>query len=87
MATSRLMFKWLNRLSQRRSIPWARSRPSLKDRVLRRIRIVYNLYPVPVGRTHTSELNRVTHLVRFYEGSVTYRHADAILRHRRETRR
>jgi hypothetical protein len=52
-AASRLLFKWLNRRSQRRSIPWARFRPILKDRVLPRIRIVHNLYPMPIGRTQT----------------------------------
>jgi len=52
-AASRLLFKWLNRRSQRRSISWARFRSILQDRVLPRIRIVYNLYSVPVGRTHT----------------------------------
>jgi hypothetical protein len=50
-AASRLLFKWPNRRSQRRSIPWARFRPILKDRVLPRIRIVHNLYPMPIGRT------------------------------------
>lgn len=50
-AASRLLFKWLNRRSQRRSVSWERFRPILKDRVLPRIRIVHNLYPVPIGRT------------------------------------
>lgn len=52
-AASRLLHKWLNRRSQRRSIPWVRFRAILKDRVLPRIRIVHNLYPVPIGRTQT----------------------------------
>jgi len=52
-AASRLLYKWLNRRSQRRSIPWERFRPILKDRVLPRIRIVHNLYPVPIGMTQT----------------------------------
>ncbi len=50
-AASRLLFKWLNRRSQRRSIPWERFREVLRKRVLPRIRIVHNLYPVPLGMT------------------------------------
>ncbi len=52
-AASRLLYKWLNRRSQRRSISWARFSPILKERVLPRIRIVHNLYPVPIGMTQT----------------------------------
>jgi RNA-directed DNA polymerase len=52
-AASRLLFKWLNRRSQRRSIPWKRFRPLLLERVLPRIRIIHNLYPVPIGMTQT----------------------------------
>jgi len=52
-AASRLLFKWLNRRSQRRSIQWERFRRVLRDRVLPRVRIVHNLYPVPLGMTQT----------------------------------
>jgi group II intron reverse transcriptase/maturase len=52
-AASRLLYKWLNRRSQRRSIPWERFRPILKERVLPPIRIVHNLYPIPIGMTQT----------------------------------
>lgn len=52
-AASRLLHKWLNRRSQRRSIPWSRFRSILQDRVLPRIRIVHNLYPMPIGMTQT----------------------------------
>jgi RNA-directed DNA polymerase len=46
----RLLFKWLNRRSQRRSIPWARFGPVL-DALLPRPRIVHHLYPVPKWKT------------------------------------
>ena len=52
-AACRLLFKWLNRRSQRRAISWARFRRVLRDRVLPRVRIVHNLYPVPLGMTQT----------------------------------
>ncbi len=52
-AASRLLFKWLNRRSQRRSISWKRFSPILKERVLPSIRIVHNLYPIPIGMTQT----------------------------------
>jgi len=52
-AASRLLFKWLNRRSQRRSIPWEGFRKVLKDRILPRVRIVHNLYPRPIGMTQT----------------------------------
>jgi group II intron reverse transcriptase/maturase len=52
-AASRLLYKWLNRRSQRRSISWERFGPILKERVLPRIRIVHNLYPAPIGMTQT----------------------------------
>jgi len=52
-AASRLLYKWLNRRSQRRSIPWKRFCPILQDRVLPRIRIIHNLYPRPIGMTQT----------------------------------
>jgi len=52
-AASRLLYKWLNRRSQCRSIPWERFGKVLRERVLPRIRIVHNLYPVPIGMTQT----------------------------------
>jgi len=48
----RLLFKWLNRRSQRRSIPWARFGPVL-DRLLPKPRIVHPLYPMPKWMTQT----------------------------------
>ena len=50
-AASRLLFKWLNRRSQRRSITWERFGRVLREQVLPRVRIVHNLYPVPLGMT------------------------------------
>jgi RNA-directed DNA polymerase len=52
-AACRLLFKWLNRRSQRRSSSWDRFRRVLRDRVIPRVRIVHNLYPVPLGMTQT----------------------------------
>jgi hypothetical protein len=43
-------FKWLNRRSQRRSVPWARFSKVL-ERWLPTPRIVHNLYPVPLRKT------------------------------------
>lgn len=43
-AASRILFKWLNRRSQRRSFPWERFGQVLRD-WLPPIRIVHNLYP------------------------------------------
>jgi hypothetical protein len=43
-AASRILFKWLNRRSQRRSFPWERFGPVLRDWLLP-IRILHNLYP------------------------------------------
>ena len=51
-AAGRLLFKWLNRRSQRRSVNWARFGPVL-ERLLPTPRIVHNLYPVPMWRTQT----------------------------------
>lgn len=48
---SRLLYKWLNRRSQRRSTTWARFRMLLHGRWLPPPRIYHNLYPVPLGRT------------------------------------
>jgi hypothetical protein len=49
-AASRLLFKWLNRRSQRRSFPWAHFSKVL-ERWLPKPRIVHNLYPVPLWKT------------------------------------
>jgi group II intron reverse transcriptase/maturase len=46
----RLLFKWLNRRSQRKSIDWARFSRVLK-RGLPPVRIVHNLYPTPLWMT------------------------------------
>ena len=51
-AAGRLLFKWLNRRSQRRSVNWERFGPVL-ERLLPTPRIVHNLYPVPTWRTQT----------------------------------
>lgn len=45
-ALGRLLFKWLNRRSQRRSFTWKRARPVF-SRLLPKPRIVHNLYPKP----------------------------------------
>jgi RNA-directed DNA polymerase len=51
-AASRLLFKWLNRRSQRRSFPWARF-ASVLERLLPKPHIVHHLYPVPMWKTQT----------------------------------
>jgi len=48
---SRLLYKWLNRRSQRRSTTWAGFRTTLHGRWLPPLRIHHNLYPVPVWKT------------------------------------
>lgn len=48
---SRLLYKWLNRRSQRRSTTWARFRATLHSRWLPPLRIYHNLYPLPPWRT------------------------------------
>ena len=48
---SRLLYKWLNRRSQRRSTTWARFRTSLHSRWLPPLRICHNLFPVPSWKT------------------------------------
>jgi len=48
---SRLLYKWLNRRSQRRSTDWARFRPTLHTRWLPPLRICHNLYPEPLWKT------------------------------------
>jgi RNA-directed DNA polymerase len=53
IAASRLLYKWPNRRSRRRPIPWKRFCPIVQDRVLPRIRIVHNLHPKPIGMTQT----------------------------------
>ena len=48
---SRLLYKWLNRRSQRRSTDWARFRTTLHSRWLPPLRIRHNLYPDPLWKT------------------------------------
>jgi group II intron reverse transcriptase/maturase len=48
----RLLRKWLNRRSQRRSMMWPRFW-AVMTRWLPRVRIVHNLYPQPLWRTQT----------------------------------
>jgi group II intron reverse transcriptase/maturase len=48
---SGLLFKWLNRRSQRRSISWERFGPLLRSGLLPRARIIHNLYPKPLWVT------------------------------------
>ena len=48
---SRLLYKWLNRRSQRRSTDWARFRMTLHSRWLPPLRIYHNLYPEPLWKT------------------------------------
>lgn len=48
----RLLFKWLNRRSQRRSVNWQRYGVIVKH-WMPRVRIVHNLYPTPWWRTQT----------------------------------
>jgi len=48
---SRLLYKWLNRRSQRRSTTWARFRTLLHGRWLPTLRIYHNLYPMPQWKT------------------------------------
>jgi hypothetical protein len=48
---SRLVYKWLNRRSQRRSTTWARLRSLLQQRWLPPLRIYHNLYPKPLWMT------------------------------------
>ncbi len=49
---SRILFKWLNRRSQRRSVNWARFGEVLKT-WLPPVRIQHNLYPSPLWMTQT----------------------------------
>ncbi len=87
-AASRLLFKWLNRRSQRRSIPWKRFRPIVLERVLP---ATHSYCPQPLSCADRNDSNwepdGVTHPVRFYEGSGTYCRVDTIVWHRRATRR
>ncbi len=41
-----LLFKWLNRRSQRRSLTWKRFSAAIRP-LLPRARIIHDLYPVP----------------------------------------
>ncbi|MGB5733358.1 MAG: hypothetical protein WBM40_02800 [Thiohalocapsa sp.] len=47
-----LLFKWLNRRSQRRSLTWKRFRAVIRP-LLPRARIIHDLYPVPWWMTQT----------------------------------
>ena len=47
-----LLFKWLNRRSQKRSLTWKQFDAYLR-RWLPRARIVHDLYPVPWWKTQT----------------------------------
>jgi RNA-directed DNA polymerase len=47
---ARLLFKWLNRRSQRRSLNWKRFAAVIRPR-LPRARLVHDLYPVPPWKT------------------------------------
>jgi RNA-directed DNA polymerase len=49
---SRLLFKWLNRRSQSRSLTWEQFAAVIACR-LPRGRILHNLYPMPMGKTQT----------------------------------
>jgi group II intron reverse transcriptase/maturase len=49
---SRLLFKWLNRRSQSRSLTWEQFVEVIACR-LPRGRILHNLYPMPMGKTQT----------------------------------
>ena len=51
-AATRLLYKWLNRRSQRRSLDWKRFHEVVVPK-LPRARIVHVLYPVPLWRTQT----------------------------------
>jgi RNA-directed DNA polymerase len=49
----RLLFKWLNRRGQRRSVTWVKYSAALKAGLLPRPRVVHNLYPTPPWKTQT----------------------------------
>ena len=46
-----ILFKWLNKRSQKRSITWDRYCHLLKQGLLPRARIIHNLYPKPLWMT------------------------------------
>ena len=48
---SGLLFKWLNRRSQRHSFRWEKFRPLLRGGLLPRARIIHNIYPKPLWAT------------------------------------
>jgi len=48
---SRLLFKWLNRRSQRRSIRWECFSRLLRQGLIPRARIIHNIYPKPMWQT------------------------------------
>jgi hypothetical protein len=45
-----LLFKWLNRRSQRRSLTWKRFTARIRP-LLPKVRIVHDIYPVPRWKT------------------------------------
>jgi RNA-directed DNA polymerase len=49
--SSRLLFKWLNRRSQRRSVTWECFSRLLRQGLLPRPRIIHNIYPKPLWLT------------------------------------
>lgn len=51
-AASGLLFKWLNRRSQRRSLTWKRFTAYIRP-MFPRARIVHDLYPIPWWKTQT----------------------------------
>jgi len=63
---SRLLFKWLNRRSQRRSIIWEDFNNILRRGLVLRVRIAHNLYPKPLWMAQT-KLDALTDQARFCE--------------------
>ena len=54
-AATGLLFKWLNRRSQRRSLTWKRFYAVIKP-MLPPARIIHDLYPVPWWKTRAGSL-------------------------------
>ena len=73
---SRLLFKWLNRRSQRRGVQWERFSKILSD-WMPSLRIQHNLYPKPLSMTQAGSRDGVTLQVRFCEGGEVPVHRDA----------
>jgi RNA-directed DNA polymerase len=51
LLSERLLFQWLNRRSQRRSMRWECFRRLLRQGLLPRARIIHNIYPKPLWQT------------------------------------